>query len=152
MLQPELTIPQLKDEPPLKFSRMFVLDGNNSLKRMQGAGNRQVADDRVYQDSDYFLPEEYVNQFGNEVPRGHTQTEDKDTEEPGLEQGGDPTDGQTSMSETSPLQKCTSNWKAAAGDAAKKMWDGFHETGIFASTCRHGFIIWLTDMIRSGEL
>lgn len=131
---------------------MFVLDGNNSLKRMQGAGNRQVADDRVYQDSDYFLPEEYVNQFGNEVPRGRTQTEDEDAEEPGLEQGGDPTDGQTSMSETSPLQKCTSNWKAAAGDAAKKMWDGFHETGIFASACRHGFIIWLTDMIRSGEL
>ncbi|KAF8828050.1 hypothetical protein HHX47_DHR4001030 [Lentinula edodes] len=143
---------ELKDEPPLKFSRMFVLDGNNSLKRMQGAGNRQVADDRVYQDSDYFLPEEYVNQFGNEVPRGRTQTEDEDAEEPGLEQGGDPTDGQTSMSETSPLQKCTSNWKAAAGDAAKKMWDGFHETGIFASACRHGFIIWLTDMIRSGEL
>ncbi|GAW02457.1 hypothetical protein LENED_004115 [Lentinula edodes] len=74
---------ELKDEPPLKFSRMFVLDGNNSLKRMQGAGNRQVADDRIYQDSDYFLPEEYVNQFGNEVPRGRTQTEDEDAEEPG---------------------------------------------------------------------
>ncbi|KAJ4492156.1 hypothetical protein C8J55DRAFT_556601 [Lentinula edodes] len=84
---------ELKDEPPLKFSRMFVLDGNNSLKRMQGAGNRQVADDRVYQDSDYFLPEEYVNQFGNEVPRGRTQIEDEDAEELGLEQGGDPTDG-----------------------------------------------------------
>ncbi|KAJ4492046.1 hypothetical protein C8J55DRAFT_533981 [Lentinula edodes] len=32
------------------------------------------------------------------------------------------------------------------------MWDGFHETGIFTSACQHGFIIWLMDMIRSGEL
>ncbi len=32
------------------------------------------------------------------------------------------------------------------------MWAVFNETGIFASACRHGQILWITDMIRSGKL
>ncbi|PCH43265.1 hypothetical protein WOLCODRAFT_47945, partial [Wolfiporia cocos MD-104 SS10] len=34
----------------------------------------------------------------------------------------------------------------------KKMWAIFDETGIFSSACRHRFILWLMDMVRSGEL
>ncbi|OSD05539.1 hypothetical protein PYCCODRAFT_1362075, partial [Trametes coccinea BRFM310] len=30
-------------------------------------------------------------------------------------------------------------------------WGIFEETGIFASACRHGLILWLVDMIRCGE-
>ncbi|EIW75720.1 hypothetical protein CONPUDRAFT_26328, partial [Coniophora puteana RWD-64-598 SS2] len=34
----------------------------------------------------------------------------------------------------------------------KKSWGIFDETGIFACACRHGFIVWIADMVRSGEL
>ncbi|KAG6807975.1 hypothetical protein H0H92_005850, partial [Tricholoma furcatifolium] len=47
---------------------------------------------------------------------------------------------------------CTDNWKAAAKEENKRMWAIFSEAGIFASACRHGFILWLADMIASGEL
>ncbi|KAG6857076.1 hypothetical protein C0991_004818, partial [Blastosporella zonata] len=60
---------------------------------------------------------------------------------------GDPTDGDTNS-----LSSCTINWKAAASDEKKKMWAIFDEAGIFASACRHGFILWIADMIQSGEL
>lgn len=32
------------------------------------------------------------------------------------------------------------------------MWGVFDETGIFASACPHGFVLWLVDMVQSGEL
>ncbi|TFY56323.1 hypothetical protein EVJ58_g7713 [Rhodofomes roseus] len=44
------------------------------------------------------------------------------------------------------------NWKAASAEANKKMWGIFDETGIFASACQHGFILWLFDMVWSGKL
>ena len=47
---------------------------------------------------------------------------------------------------------CVSNWKAASADEKKKMWAIFDECGIFAAACRHGFLLWLIDMVRSGEL
>jgi hypothetical protein len=37
-------------------------------------------------------------------------------------------------------------------DITAKMWGVFDETGIFLALCRHGFVLLLTDMIRSGEL
>jgi len=33
-----------------------------------------------------------------------------------------------------------------------KMWGIFDETGIFLALCRHGFVLVVADMIRSGEL
>ncbi|KAG6858673.1 hypothetical protein C0995_014805, partial [Termitomyces sp. Mi166 len=44
------------------------------------------------------------------------------------------------------------NWKVAAKEENKKMWAIFTESGIFASACCHGFILWICDMITSGEL
>lgn len=46
---------------------------------------------------------------------------------------------------------CANNWKAAQSDSKKRMWGIFAETGLFASACRHGFILWIADMVRSGE-
>ncbi|KAK7447347.1 hypothetical protein VKT23_014057 [Stygiomarasmius scandens] len=141
---------KLKDEVPLKFSRMWVCDGNNSLRRMGPLGGRRVADTRVFSDSDYFLPSSFVDAFANEVksrPKDPALDADDDEEE-GLEDGGDPTDGSTAEH----LAKCTKNWKAARADAEKRIWNIFVETGLFASACRHGFILWLMDMVMSGEL
>lgn len=125
---------------------MWVIDGNNSLKRIKGVGDRRVSDTRSFNESDYYLPSEFVDQYANEVkarPKNSTNSDDEGGDE---EPSGDPTDGGPSTS------KCTDNWKAAASDKKKKMWAIFDESGIFASACRHGFILWLVDMIRSGEL
>ncbi|KAF9072520.1 hypothetical protein BDP27DRAFT_1418138 [Rhodocollybia butyracea] len=50
------------------FSHMVVVDGNNLLKCLHGVGKREVADTRVFGESDYYLSEEFVNLYANEVP------------------------------------------------------------------------------------
>lgn len=137
---------------------MFVVDGNNSLKRMAGVGKREVADTRVFSESDYYLTEEFVDLFANEVkarPSDPNVEEDDGREE--LEEdwvdmeNGDPTDGMPL--EEKELIPCAKNWKAATADLRrKKMWGIFRETGIFASACRHSLVLWVCDMISSGEL
>ncbi|KAH9853147.1 hypothetical protein C2E23DRAFT_729387, partial [Lenzites betulinus] len=149
---------KLDGEPSRTFSRMFCMDGNNSLKRMRPLGGRKVGDSRVFNDSDYFLSQDFVNGFANEVrskgisndpgddqPRHEGDGEAADTQ-PEVAMEGDPTDGEASTS------TCTKNWKAAQADEKKRSWDVFEETGVFASACRHGFILWIIDMVRSGEL
>ncbi|KAG6875654.1 hypothetical protein C0992_002944 [Termitomyces sp. T32_za158] len=106
-------------------------------------------------ESDYFLSVDFLNKYANEVKAKPTVAalgEGNEGEGEGKEldsetSEGDPTDGEDSSFST-----CTSNWKAAARDENKKMWAIFAESGIFASACRHGFILWICDMISSGEL
>ena len=47
---------------------------------------------------------------------------------------------------------CEDRWLNLAADSTKKMWGTFDETGIFVATCRHGMVMLICDMIRSGEL
>ena len=104
-----------------------------------------------------------------------TDSEDEDSAGNIRDGAGDPTDG---LTESEPIQAggavpdqqarsesdvekalttkirgaCVTNWKAAAADEKKKMWSIFDECGVFACACRHGFCMWLIDMVRSGEL
>jgi len=133
---------------------MVVVDGNNSLKRLDGVGKREVSDTRIFGESDYYLSEEFVNTFADEVavrPKEKPAADDGEEESEAEwvdEVNGDPTDGDTDPT----LQECTDNWKAAAADGAKRMWDAFRESGYFVMACRHGFVLWVADMVRSGEL
>ena len=146
-----LTRLQVESEKTPIYQRMIVMDGNNSLKRVAPFGNRRVGDARTFV-SDYYIPRDTVERFANEVKSRQSQPHvsvpepaaDDDSEAEDQEEG-DPTDG-------APASSCASNWKAAAADDKKKMWAIFEETGVFASACRHGFILYLIDMIRSGEL
>lgn len=155
---------QLEDEPEMEFSRIWAHDGNNSLKRMLPVGNRVAGDTRTYEDSDYFLSQEYVNRYANEVKsrpatlkRKHREIESEDEadEDEAVQSDrngeGDPTDGVNSE-RTGEVDQCVKNWKAAASDDKKRSWAMFDETGIYASACRHHFILWICDMVRSGEL
>ncbi len=144
---------QVQGEKPPVIQRMIVMDGNNSLKRVAPFRNRKVGDTRTF-DSNYYIPSEIVEKYANEVKSRQTQphvnvpdTTDNDAASDDGYDGpeGDPTD-------RAPDSSCASNWKAAASDDKKKMWAIFEETGVFASACRHGFVLWLIDMIRSGEL
>ncbi|KAJ7867192.1 hypothetical protein B0H14DRAFT_3441889 [Mycena olivaceomarginata] len=47
---------------------------------------------------------------------------------------------------------CADRWKNMIEDVTSKMWGIFDETGIFLALCRHGFVLVIADMIRSGEL
>lgn len=128
---------------------MLCMDGNNSLKRLASIGNRARGDTRTFHDSDYFLSEEFVNQYAGEVKaQGQTSGEEDETHADRSGEG-DPTDGVIDDPDVTP---CTRNWKAAAAEDKKRMWGVFDETGIFAIACRHGFVLWVADMMRSGEL
>lgn len=155
----------------MTFTRLWAHDGNNSLKRMLPVGSRVAADTRVYEDSDYFLSREYVDRYANEVKsqpatrkRKHREissgdssddSSDTDDEQPDNPTSptteGDPTDG-IRADQHANISQCVKNWKAAASDDKKKTWAIFDETGIYASACRHGLILWICDMVRSGEL
>ncbi|KAJ3521286.1 hypothetical protein NM688_g9035 [Phlebia brevispora] len=158
---------QLEGEPELPRGRMFAMDGNNSLKRLIKHGDRETADRRIFTESDYFLSREYVNKYKDEVKSRKQQTaaktsgrtpaarttdpdEEVDDVELGAPGEGDPTDGAWDM--VNFVKICVKNWKSAAAEEKKKMWKIFDETGIFASACRHGFILWIANMIKSGEL
>ncbi|KAI0338442.1 hypothetical protein BDW22DRAFT_1337893, partial [Trametopsis cervina] len=157
---------KLEDEPPLPFSRLIAMDGNNSLKRMATSAHRTAADTRVLDDSDYFLPSDYVDRYANEV-RGRSSkgpavshknrdADDSSDDDDGPIVEGDPTDGLREVNPQAAQRKnlalCVKNWKSAAKEEKKKMWAIFEESGIFACACRHGFVLWVIDMVCSGEL
>lgn len=47
---------------------------------------------------------------------------------------------------------CAERWKNMKTALTAKMWGVFQETGLFLALCRHGFVLLLADMVRSGEL
>lgn len=47
---------------------------------------------------------------------------------------------------------CAERWKNMIDELTERMWGIFDETGIFLALCRHGFVLLVVDMIRSGEL
>lgn len=163
---------KLVDEPHLKYKRLVAMDGGNSLKRMLISSQRMAADTREL-DSDYFLNANVVDQYANEVrgrgvakgPAVRQRTDDSDKgildNATGPIVEGDPTDnaqlteeGQEVLdnAKCKSLATCVQNWKSAAEESSKKMWAMFEESGIFASACRHGCILWIADMVRSGVL
>lgn len=123
------------------------MDGNNSLKCIARAAK---SDTQVFE-SDFYLSEEFVNKFADEVkpraPPAKAPPSDTSTPAPTpASKEGDPCDGEM---EDSP---CADQWRAAAEENLKKMWGIFRETGIFTCVCHHRLVIWIADMIESSEL
>ncbi|KAJ6573764.1 hypothetical protein DFH09DRAFT_1311848 [Mycena vulgaris] len=50
------------------------------------------------------------------------------------------------------VDTCVQRWKNAGPEARKKMFALFAVAGIFIAVCRHGHVLVICDMIRSGEL
>jgi hypothetical protein len=50
------------------------------------------------------------------------------------------------------VNTCVERWRNAGPEARKKMFALFAISGIFISVCRHGHVLAMCDMIRSGEL
>lgn len=47
---------------------------------------------------------------------------------------------------------CVERWRSAGAESRKKMFALFANSGIFIAVCRHGHLLVICDMIRSGEL
>lgn len=110
------------------------MDGNNSLKRM---GRANLVDQRQFR-SDYRIPRNEVDRFAKEDRPKETQSALTPEEEAVvLLKGG---------------ISCGERWSVANEQKQGKANAMFDETGIFAAACRHGFILWYTDMVQSGEL
>ena len=136
---------------------MLCFDGNNSLKRLASTEEKREGDTREYE-SDYYLPRSEVDRYAHEVKgRQHLPKpdlidpnggEDDITDSGGAAHEGDPTDGAGES-----LIPCADHWRAAAADNNRKLSGGiFEETGWFVCACRHSLILWVVDMVRSGEL
>ena len=53
--------------------------------------------------------------------------------------------------DSDPTAICIDRWRNAGPEERKHMWKMFDECGIFLCSCRHGIILYLCDMIHSGE-
>ncbi|KAH8108317.1 hypothetical protein DFH11DRAFT_1517134 [Phellopilus nigrolimitatus] len=125
-----------QDEAELKFSLLCCMDGNSSLKRLYRTRNDgddvhtgiEVPDERT-RASHLFVEAAEVDEFKDEVKRRRPAAK--------------------VLTKTSP---CVDRWKNLSQESKKRMWGVFQETGVFIVSCRHGVVLKLCDMIRSGEL
>ncbi|KAG9097908.1 hypothetical protein FRC07_010714, partial [Ceratobasidium sp. 392] len=160
---------RLKDEPSLEHSILLTCDGNDSQKRMASAS---VVDSRVFNHS-YFLDNDYVDRFENEVrgkakvtknkagqaePSSSTQLDPVIDADANHGAGDMPTRKAGIESVILPCgeeedKPCEQRWKnARADETSGKKLVVFDETGIFVVSCRHGTVILVEDMRQSGEL
>ncbi|KAJ7759857.1 hypothetical protein B0H14DRAFT_2403968, partial [Mycena olivaceomarginata] len=136
---------KLTGEDVLIFDMLVTMDGNDSLKRvlrreklpptdetgepMVGKSHERV-DNRDAGDG-YYTSRQRVERWVRDRVADRLPMQ---SEEPG---------------EDNP---CADRWKNMINDVTSKMWGIFDETGIFLALCRHGFVLVIADMIRSGEL
>ncbi|TFK59095.1 hypothetical protein BDN72DRAFT_781218 [Pluteus cervinus] len=126
----------LKGEEKLIFNMLMTMDGNNSLKRVLSKGQRSGAVSTTCVDrtdsqtigKDYYLSREKVDSWAAGVVH----------------------DGLAKA--IGEVNSCESRWKNMVNDITSKMWAIFDETGVFLALCRHGFVLVIVDMVRSGEL
>ncbi|KAF8808965.1 hypothetical protein BYT27DRAFT_7222762 [Phlegmacium glaucopus] len=132
----------LEGEPKLIFSMLYTVDGNDSLKRIiqrdptpipsatDSLGKSAPTSTKSLEKALNMWIHEQVDEWCKEVmeelvPRYN----EEDVENP-----------------------CTERWKNMKAEVTKRMWGVFEEMGLFLALCRHGFVLLLADMVRSGEL
>ncbi|KAK7040640.1 hypothetical protein R3P38DRAFT_2513560 [Favolaschia claudopus] len=138
---------RLDGEPTLKIPIMVTCDGNNSLSRTDlceksevddsgawiGGASKARYDDRVAA-GDYYISREEVNKWakdsGGDVMKSFAAE--------GLE---DEHDG-----------ACRERWQNMKESVTSRAYGMYDETGIFLCLCRHGFVMVVEDMVKSGEL
>ncbi|KAJ7609640.1 hypothetical protein FB45DRAFT_1038738 [Roridomyces roridus] len=135
---------KLEGEDDLIFDMLTTMDGNDSLKRV-------LRRSKVEQDNESSEPtlgpsrERVDNRDAGDgyfIDRGMV-------EEWAKRRLADILPMEANSDEDNP---CADRWKNMINDVTSKMWGIFDETGIFLALCRHGFVLVIADMIRSGEL
>ncbi|KAG1870917.1 hypothetical protein F4604DRAFT_1881226 [Suillus subluteus] len=149
---------EVEDEPTMPFSFQLSMDGNNSAKLVDpilrhGNERPDPRDQRCY----FWMSEEYVDRFKHEVCNARQQAL-LPTEVPDSGQATETNDtwvdepDSDDSSSSEPVSVCLDRWHNAAPEARKRMFAVFRKSGIFVSVCRHGILLTICDMVRSGEL
>ncbi|KAJ7473405.1 hypothetical protein FB451DRAFT_1035558 [Mycena latifolia] len=132
---------KLEGEEKLIFDMLTTMDGNDSLKRVLRRTKTTMAEDETGEPT---LGKSSERQDGRDAGDGYYLSREKVDKW-----------AKTRLAEF-PLQEepnaCADRWKNMISDVTSKMWGIFDETGIFLALCRHGFVLVVADMIRSGEL
>ena len=143
----------LEGEQPLKFSMLYALDGNDSLKRVQ---RKLLSEDGEANSTSIELPTSQVLSCPRYLSREFVD-----------EQTGQGSSAATAevcklylySSKSSLLNPqdadvnpCAGRWKNMDDQKTKKTWGVYNETGIVLAVCRHGFALLMVDMVQSGEL
>ncbi|KAG8703195.1 hypothetical protein FRC09_004303 [Ceratobasidium sp. 395] len=126
---------KLDDEPELTPAMMVCGDGNVSLKRYVRSGEN---DPRTFA-STYILEPDYVDQYQFDGASQKKRTENQSD----VNRTDDDVEGGESA--------CAPRWKNARNENAKDSSKVLDETGVFVVLCRHGMVLVVADMIRSGE-
>ncbi|KAJ7712387.1 hypothetical protein B0H14DRAFT_2645298 [Mycena olivaceomarginata] len=128
---------KLEGEMKLIFSMLTAMDGNDSLKRV-------LCKDKTFDEE------------GNPT-RGQSQRPDPRTEEAGGDYWWSKEVIESlvdipHIDDPEEQTVCEERWKNLKEDMTSRMRGIFDETGVFLALCRHGFVLLLADMVRSGEL
>ncbi|KAJ7066089.1 hypothetical protein C8F01DRAFT_1248137 [Mycena amicta] len=116
---------KLEGEESLLYDRLLTIDGNNSLKRVDGnLVASQRMDNRDGGDT-YFLTRAKVDTWARQ---------------------------QIAAVIPEVANPCEERWRNMSEEITSKMWSIFDQTGIFLCLCRHGFAVVVVEMIKSGEL
>ncbi|KAH7903213.1 hypothetical protein BJ138DRAFT_1020992, partial [Hygrophoropsis aurantiaca] len=154
------------DEPPLRFSFLCAMDGNNSLKLVDPVlrGGKERHDPRDGR-SPIWLKEDFVDAYKDEVRNSRTsprttQPATSPTNVQILASASGDTDLDSEWTDLAdndnddgePTDVCIDRWRNASPEARKKMFAIFKKSGVFVVVCRHGLLLTICDMVRSGEL
>ncbi|KAK7435868.1 hypothetical protein VKT23_019399 [Stygiomarasmius scandens] len=134
----------LEGEAPLGIDFMGAMDGNNSLKRVERRDPsfdtdtpgrlRERSDPRIG-GGDYFILEEEVDKW-----------DEKNW--PNLE-GYKPPSAQSKSGKE--RGECEDRWDNMKDRHTAIEFGSFKQTGVFIAVCRHKFLLWIMDMVKSGE-
>ncbi|KAF8217912.1 hypothetical protein K438DRAFT_1901011 [Mycena galopus ATCC 62051] len=138
---------KLEGEADIPLPFLATIDGNNSLKRFwrrerdtdladgttAPGASKERQDDR-WAGGDYYLPREEVDKWSRE---GLDDLMKEFVPGSELEDEGD---------------GCTERWQNMREDVTARAYGMYDETGFFPSLCRHGFVLIVVDMVKSGEL
>ncbi|KAK1218219.1 hypothetical protein PQX77_019103 [Marasmius sp. AFHP31] len=150
---------QLENELPLNPSILMAMDGNNSLKLVDTSkrvGRERLDTRRI--DHPRWLTADFVDEYQDGVVNARRKTT---TEPQPIACDGPQVDDDENLTWLNDeelddlagtINPCVERWKAAGPDASKKMFSFFSISGIFLSVCRHGHVLVICDMRRSGEL
>ncbi|KAJ7104590.1 hypothetical protein C8R43DRAFT_1092224 [Mycena crocata] len=137
---------RLEGEDQLIFDMLTTMDGNDSLKRVLRREKTTMAEDEM---GEPVLGSSKERVDNRDVSDGYILSRER------VDRWA-----KTRLAAVLPMQSgnsnsdnpCADRWKNMVNDVTSKMWGIFDETGIFLALCRHGFVLVLADMLRSGEL
>lgn len=142
---------ELAGEPKLKYQMFYTTNGNESLRRI------------FRHEPEVETPPDEDDEMEDTAPKPAKSSESTDTHQVG--KGTYLTCAQVDCWAAEMLASfcpeynddddgnpCAGRWKNMKADLTAKMWGMFEETGLFLALCRHGFVLLLADMVRSGEL